>query len=121
MLGAAARAESERPRTLRVGRRRGMRPNACLTWSVRERDRSLAPALLEQPRENPIGEGFPPVWQVGQSWKVESVKITCRMVSAQTGQSSPVRPCTCIPDFFSFFSSEAESPSARAIAPRRAD
>ena len=45
--------------------------------------------------------GLPPVWQVGQYWNVESLKITCRTVSPHTGQGTPLRPCTRRSDFFS--------------------
>ena len=51
--------------------------------------------------------GLPPVWQVGQYWRLESVKLTSRTVSPQTGHASPVRPWTARVDFFSLVSALA--------------
>src|SRR5690606_15894456 len=60
---------------------------------------------------------FPPVWQVGQYWRLESANDTSRMVSPQTAQVSPVRPCTRIDERFESLRSRAASPSARCNAP----
>ena len=65
--------------------------------------------------------GLPPVWQVGQYCSEESAKDTSRTVSPQTGQGWPVRPCTRIDVFFSFFSCAAARPPARATASRSTD
>src|SRR5262249_27589104 len=63
--------------------------------------------------------GLPPGWQGGPDGRAESAKETSRITSPQTGHCSPVLPCTASPAFFSFFSSDAASPSDRSIAVRR--
>src|SRR6202042_3379303 len=60
--------------------------------------------------------GLPPVWQVGQYWNAESAKDTSLMVSPQTWHSSPVRPCTRRPLFFSPLRSAAARPAERSTA-----
>src|SRR3712207_7896332 len=57
--------------------------------------------------------GFPPVWQVGQYWRLESAKDTSRTMSPHTGHASPVRPCTARLLFFSLFSSLEDRKSTR--------
>src|SRR4029450_14152204 len=61
----------------------------------------------------------PPVWQVGQYCRDESLKETSRTVSPHTGHGRPALPRTRIPILFSALSLPAASPCERSTAELR--
>jgi len=72
-------------------------------------------ASMVQSMTSQYSDAADPV-KIGQYWNERSANDTSRTVSPQTGQGSPVRACTRIPERFSPLSDAAPCPTERSTA-----